>query len=263
VLFKPLYVENWQIYLNSMVLLDGPGVFWSIPVEFQFYFVLPLISLALVALWNFPLVLTLGMMLFVFVWQSVFEPEYKPYLAPFMSIFVAGSFTAYLYEYGSKHGANLIHSNWFKKCCNLISLASFLSFIIFIPHFYNILFGAAVDIGYFHYDFILWAVLSSVLVLSTLWSDSTLCKLFESKIMVFWGNVSFSAYLGHMLILKMLTYIGVESEVGIIIFIGLVAVFSYLSYRFFELPMSKVHHIKKLGLRSYNVLIGINSKVRG
>lgn len=50
-----LYKTGYGIYdidgiklIKTFLLLDGPGIFWTIPVEFQYYFILPIVALLLI-----------------------------------------------------------------------------------------------------------------------------------------------------------------------------------------------------------------------
>ena len=247
VFVQPLYIENGTMLLNSIFLLDGPGVFWTIPVEFQYYFLLPFLSLFLLKLESRPLIVFFSAVILVGCWQLMFEPEYKPNLLPFLSIFLMGSYTAYIYQWVERNHASWVQHRGFRRFCGLMSVASFSAFLLLIANFFNLVFGVDVSRGEFHYNFMLWGGLSSVLVLSTLWSDSPLRKLLNSRVMVFWGDVSFSAYLGHMLILKTMLYMELDfGFLTVAVFIGLVALFSAISFHFFEYPMSKVHNVKSL-----------------
>ena len=45
IFIQPVYIENWDVFFNTLFLIDGPGIFWTIAVEFKFYIVLPIIVL--------------------------------------------------------------------------------------------------------------------------------------------------------------------------------------------------------------------------
>ena len=94
----------------------------------------------------------------------------------------------------------------------------------------------------FQYQFILFALLSGGLVLLTLFSDGIVHKLMESKILVFWGKVSFSAYLGHKIILAFVNeLVFLPSSIKFIIFISFTAFFSNLSFQYFERPLAQLY----------------------
>jgi peptidoglycan/LPS O-acetylase OafA/YrhL len=105
-----------------------------------------------------------------------------------------GSFTGFvsqkLFEYSlSKRETSLL---------NILAIISVLSFFFLIPSFYNNLAGSNFAHTAFHNDFLKLALLSCVLLISVIHGDGLIKLIMQSKIFVFWGNVSFSAYLGHM-----------------------------------------------------------------
>jgi len=81
-------------------------------------------------------------------------------------------------------------------------------------------------------------------VLSTVHGNGTVRRLMESRFFVFWGNVSFSAYLGHTIVLTAVRRTGLPPGAKWLLFMALTAALSYLAFRFFELPLSRVHWIR-------------------
>ena len=90
---KPVYITNKTELIKTLLLLDGPGIFWTIPVEFQYYFLIPLISFILIRLKKVSILITF---IFITIWQLFFPPVYTSYLLPFLSIFLIGSLIAYI-----------------------------------------------------------------------------------------------------------------------------------------------------------------------
>lgn len=233
--------------IKSIFLLDGKSIFWTIPVEFQYYFLLPIVSLLLLRTERTSFVI-ITISLFVIVWWLSFPPKYVTHLIPFLPIFVLGSGVAYI-----SHKIHYSYSNTNHKLLlrifNFFAICSFLALIVFIPNYFNFIFSRNVVYTEFHTQFLLFSILSSILVLSVVHGDGFIKKLMETKFMVFWGDISFSAYLGHMIVLKYVKKLDVSAPLQWIIFIFIVAAMSYLAYKYFELPLSKIQNFKNFYAR--------------
>ena len=244
-----LHKLGWGIYkideamlLKSIFLLDAVGVFWTIPVEFQYYFILPLVALGFLQVKRTS-VLLVGVLIFVALWWRLFPPKYVAHLLPFLPIFLLGSTAAFIsYKI---HAYNKVDSRVFPvMIANYIALGSAALFRVLIPGYFNYLFSQNVPRTQFHEQFLLFALLSSVLVLSTVHGNGVVKKIMESKFLVFWGNVSFSAYLGHTIVLSVVRQTGFSPSIKLIIFLTVTAILSYLVFKYFELPLSKFHWVK-------------------
>lgn len=96
--------------INSLLLLDAKGVFWTIPVEFKYYMTLPVVVLAFTYLGTI-VAICLAPVIIV-TWGYLSAPSYGPDLLPFIPVFLLGSLAAllsvrgpWLTEYVSSSGA--------------------------------------------------------------------------------------------------------------------------------------------------------------
>lgn len=224
--------------LNSLLLVDAKGFFWTIPVEFQYYFVLPLVAFMLIGAVGRTWLPLFATALIVFVWSRFFPPNYVPNLLPFLPIFLLGSLTAYLHTSFSETWLDKKRSIYAVVFANVISIGCFLSFLILITSFYNAAFSTNVPRNHFHLQFILFGALSAGLIFFTLVAPGPIQMLMKSRFMVFWGKVSFSAYLWHLLVLYFLQPIQLPSPVTWILFMAITAVISWLSYCYIERSLS-------------------------
>ena len=174
--------------IKITLLLDGhKGIFWTIPVEFQYYFLLPIVSLLLLRTKDTSLVV-ISISLFVIVWWLFFPPAYVAHLIPFLPIFVLGSGAAFIshnihYSYcKAKHKPILRIFNFFAIC-------GFLAFFIFVPKFFNYIFSHNVGRAEFQNQFLLFSIISCILVLCVVHGNGFIKKLMESRFLVFWGNI--------------------------------------------------------------------------
>lgn len=237
-----------DMILKSLLLLDAEGIFWTVPVEFQFYFILPLISYLLVIQANTVYTMIAGGV-FCGVWTFFFSPEYTVNVVPFMPVFVIGSLAAKFYVSMSNFK---IRNETFRfdtgcKCYNFLSCIVMLSFVFLIPNIYRSIAPSNIGLIDFQGQFILWGILSAILILSTISSNGIVHQLMESRFFVFWGKVSFSAYLGHKIILAFVNELSfMPPSVKFLLFFSLTAFFSNISYRYLERPLGKINITRKI-----------------
>jgi peptidoglycan/LPS O-acetylase OafA/YrhL len=242
---------------KAIFLLDGKGVFWTIPVEFQYYFILPVIALIFLRVRS-TLFAVIATTLFVAVWWMLFPPKYVPYLMPFLPIFVIGSGAAFIsnrisFYYSQTNDKKIL------MAFNFFAICAFITFFIFIPNYFNIIFSRNVGQARFHEQFLLFSILSCILVLCVVHGNGFIKKLMESRFLVFWGNVSFSAYLGHLVVLKFIKMLEFPAPIQWILFISVTALMSYLAFRYFEMPLSKIHKFRSLYMQ-VKIASGITKK---
>lgn len=234
-------VYDFSIYdvIKSIFLIEVRGIFWTIAVEFQFYFILPFIALFFLRYSSKKITLILPIF-FILAWSTVFPAQYVSYLLPFLPVFLLGSFSAYLYCLIQKH--IFMHKS-LPMISAIVAMVSFALFILLTPKFFNLVFSSNISRTEFHLHFLLWGGISACLVLGTALSRGLIKKIMESKFFVFIGEISFSAYLGHMLILSNMRFLDAGPAIKLIIFLGLTISLSYLSLICIEKPLSKIHRL--------------------
>lgn len=222
---------------THLLLFEGKNVFWTIPVEFQYYFVLPLVALVLVSVKLHSIWLAIATLTISIIWWQLIPPKYVANLLPFFPIFLFGSVTAYLSLCFEKLDMN---SRNYEYSLDAMAVISLLVFILLIPNYFNLMFDTSYSYTHFHEEFFLFAFVSSVLVFTTVHGSGIVKRMMESSFMEFWGKVSFSAYLGHMVIL---IFIRNNSDfsalINTLLFLSITAILSYLSFRYIESPLSK------------------------
>ena len=236
----PVIPVSGEMFVKSLLLMDAVGIFWTVPVEFQFYFILPLIAAALTLPVGTVAVLINGG-IFCILWSSFFPPEFNGNLLSFLPIFIMGSLSARLHcsVVNRQKGVNVTggkNAIWYNRSAFLFMM----SFIVFTPAMYALLFPfAPLENVVLQHQFLLFSLLSSGFVLLSLFSNGMVHWLMESRFFVFWGRISFSAYLGHNIILAAVHELNVlPSSVQFVLFFAGTALFSYLSYSYFERPLS-------------------------
>ena len=244
VLIVPL---SLQMILKSLLLLDAEGFFWTIPVEFQYYFLLPLIAFFLARQSNYYHLL-FGSVVFCTGWHFLFPPEYTVHVLPFLPVFFLGSVTAKVYklieEKRKKDKDRCTDQR--QRLCNLLSCMMIISFFFLVPNVLKKLFGSWAGQLDIQHQFILFGLLSSGLILTTLLGNGIIRRLMENSFFTFWGKVSFSAYLGHKIILSFVNeFEQVSPQIQFVLFFSATAFFSYLSYKYVERPLAGIYPLWK------------------
>jgi peptidoglycan/LPS O-acetylase OafA/YrhL len=242
-------------FVQHLLLLQGKGVTWSILVEFKFYFLLPLLALAFVRLFEGNLLLsgllTLNCLaLAYFIWPDSVTND--PRLGPYLPIFLLGSFLALLHWHWKDQ-------QWVKRPAVRAVIegagwAAMVCLVILIPSVASWLSGKTLDGNVFHTWFLTFCLLWSTVLLATIYGSGGLRSIFASPPLRFFGFISFSFYLLHVIVLN--TFQQLEPHVvrlfpvltpwfedypllGWLIFAATTAV-SYISYRVIEKPLSSV-----------------------
>jgi len=241
----PVFAIDGMMVLKSLMLMDARGMFWTVPVEFQYYFILPIVALLFVKLEQRPLIFLTAVICFTVIWTHFFPPAYSKHVLPFLPVFVIGSMAAYLYEYIAIPRSCIFKQRFCLRVINMLAMVSLLAFILLTPNYFNYFSAEHISRSYFHKQFIGWALLASSLVLLTLLGNGIVYRIMTSRFMLFWGKISFSAYLGHIIILTLLLNISVLTPtMRWLIFFPVSAVLFYLSYRYIERPLSKIDIVR-------------------
>jgi len=233
-----------KMIAKSLFLLDAEGLFWTVPVEFQFYFVLPIVAY-LLAVHCKIVVKIVGCSLFCISWTYFFPPEYSVVVMPFIPVFVLGSLAAACYVSLESRAGFLICNR--PVYYDLFAFLSMLLFILLVPRIHSFLLPTIFSGLDMQHQFIFWGLLSSIFVFTVLCSNGVMRKLFESSFLVFWGKVSYSAYLGHKMMLAFVNELDfVSSPVQFVLFFALTALLSFFSYRYFERPLLNLGMFNKV-----------------
>lgn len=223
---------------THMLLLKGESVFWSIPVEFKYYFISPIIIWFGHKYLKWNKLKLLVMFMVIIATTIVIEWHFKLSLIStirFFPIFIVGTLIS-IYELLYKDHILKYTQPWFFNSIGIIALA----LIIFtIPFYFKIIFDININfhspLFYFPY-----ACTWGVLLLSAKYGNGLIRKIFEIKPLRFIGAISFSMYLFHIPFLNFVSKINIPSEFKIYVFFLLIVIFSSLSYLFIERPLSKI-----------------------
>lgn len=238
-----IWAFNAQDIVQNLLLLDGIGVFWAITVEFQYYFLIPLVSLLMLKYHDKTIIITFCSLAFLTLYGRNVEAEFKSDLGPFLAIFYMGSFLAYL-QGKFEELKPLLNPDSCEKYLGGFGLIILSLFILLVPEFYGFLVGRDISIGYFHHQFMLFGVLSSLLIFTSINTCGLLNKFLSSRLLCFVGKISFSIYLGHYIVIAAFSKYShlLASNVSFILIMVVTILLSYISFRVVEEPLYELRH---------------------
>jgi peptidoglycan/LPS O-acetylase OafA/YrhL len=233
-------------FLNHLALQEGKGVTWSIAVEFKFYFILPIFIFGIVFVRNYGNGALLLLFFVLLILSQLVLPQSESTtndarLLSYMPIFIIGIFLAVLQDYINTRKNKPQYVTLVLSWMGYIGLGGA---ILMTPLVFS-MFGDKVPNNFFHKQFILYAVVWSLVILSAVNVDGFIKIFFTLKFLRFYGAVSFSLYLFHVIFISALTFIGefYRTELnGYISAWGVLfgsTVAAYISFRLLESPISK------------------------
>lgn len=234
ILGAPNYINGTIDLVEHLFLLDGDGIFWTIPVEFKFYFLLPFIVLLYIRLKP-----KLFFKIFIFssIFFSILPTVYDGSLHPFIGIFCLGCIMYF------QHKEEL--DTMLMRCYLVVSI---LGFILIIPSSYELILGVQIERTYFHSFLLLHCILFfpwiHLCVNKDKWASVFNFSLFKRL-----GEISFSLYLIHPLILlgaKPLTKGLLTSQQAFFIYLIVAFVSAHYSWLIIEVGLRKSWLVRKV-----------------
>lgn len=201
-IFPPLAAPS-DIYdlANRIFLIDAKGIEWSILVEFRFYFLLPVVVL-LVILWarRDALITSTALALSIAITSLFAPPPSLVEMLPYLSIFLIGSFAAYLHW--RFRGCHFILNNNFRIIFESLAGLSFFTIALLTPSVLSVILSRNIPLDYFHETLTPFAILWAIFLLGQLWGAMVITKVLCARPLKFLGTISFSLYLLHPPIIK-------------------------------------------------------------
>jgi peptidoglycan/LPS O-acetylase OafA/YrhL len=229
---------------QCLLLLRSKGVTWSIAVEFQFYFVLPV--LAFVAAVAFrrrilpALILTVSLVILAtLIWPPGQTPENSTTLGYYLPIFLIGSFLAvahYAWNQPATHG----HTRLGETLWEILGWAGVLGMIALIPSVARSIPGLSSRLINIHQQFLAFALCCSAMVFACLNGRGPLRRVFEFPALRFLGFISFSVYLIHPLLIKLHDQLGWNLPFAGWWILAATIALSLLSFSLVERPFSRI-----------------------
>jgi peptidoglycan/LPS O-acetylase OafA/YrhL len=252
----PFLLTPWE-FLEQLVLVKGKGLTWSILVEFKFYFLLPILALMYVwafqrKLWPSAILTVAGVAAALYVWPE--SETNDPRLGPYLSIFLVGSFLALLHWHWHEH--NWLPGRNGKLALEIAGWCSMAVLVALIPSVASLIAGRELPYNAFHKQFTLFCLLWTIVLLATIHGSGGLRNLFAWPVLRFFGFISFSFYLLHVIVLNVMNTVWhklpisnwlsptVDQWIAEPLFgwsiLAVTTAVSYVSYRLIEKPLSSL-----------------------
>jgi peptidoglycan/LPS O-acetylase OafA/YrhL len=243
VLFAEYLLGRYSLstMVSHFLLIDGRQHYWTLPVEFQFYAVMPFVAYICITVFKNNYVRCLAFITTVLTFTGIwYEPITTPFKAPlasqinllfYLPAFMVGLILAYIIKAYEERKFSIS-----KPSAYVLSLVSIGSLLLLFPISFNAFWKAGAGKALF-WLFTGYSTLWSVLVFSLITHTSLLNRFFEHRFIRHLGAISYSAYLMHILVIAGFQalfptdrYIGFAFS-----FIATLAL-SSVTYRFVEKP---------------------------
>ena len=191
------YITEPKTLIKHILLMEGMGHFWTIPVEFTFYILVPVIMFIIHKIKNKKksiLFLIIVLMISAILSPYTLYKENSINIRWYIPVFLMGMILAFVYEkFGKKQKGKIIY--------DIIFFVSMLIFIVSIPYVRNLIFKIEPD-GYLLNKYLFFGLAWSIVILAIQNSKYIINYFNQSKILIYIGKISFSLYLIHFIVLN-------------------------------------------------------------
>lgn len=235
------YFEDSKCLFTHLFLLEGKGHFWTIPVEFIFYLIIPAIVVLLKKIKRTKLKI-LCLVVLGIVFENFFPfflcPENSTCLVWYMPVFLMGMILAYFFKYYENNPFKTIKGD-------IVFVTMVFAMILSIPFFRKLIFNIEPD-GYLQNKFLFFGLIWSVSVIAIQNSKFIKDYLNKSKIFIKLGNISFPIYLVHYILIAKIKFSSQLLNIAIVITLSIIL--SVILNKLIEGPMIKMSKkiIKKI-----------------
>lgn len=236
------YIPNIETLIKHIFLLEGMGHFWTIPVEFMFYLIIPLIIYIMFKIKNKKL--STAFLILLFIITELISPYTKSIgnsinLRWYLPVFIMGMLTAIIFKKNEQKKLKP------KIICDITVLIVLTMMLISVPYIRNIIFGIPPD-DYLSNKYLFFGLGWSIIILAIQNSKYIINILNKSKVLIYIGKISFPLYLVHYIVLSK-----ISSDTNIIAKFIIVFLISFtisiIMNKLIEQPMIKLS--KKINSR--------------
>ncbi|HYD90873.1 MAG TPA: acyltransferase, partial [Flavobacterium sp.] len=241
----PTTIMRSEDILWHALLLKGMGVFWSIPVEFKYYLISPLIMIACQRFfrWDVKKIMIFFLILSVcsFISDLLFD-FHKISTLKYLTIFLTGTFISVW----------LLLKDPLPRLpgwAMTISLAGFLALIMCLvmnPNYMGDWFGIS-NSNNGRKVMLIYALCCGVMLFAAVQPKGWFSQLMRLKLLRLIGVISFSVYLMHMPVIFLMksNVINIPAKTGIYFFFIATFTLSLVTFFLIERPLSRIRIAKR------------------
>lgn len=237
-------IDSMDEAVAHLLLLDGQGVFWAIPVEVKYYILSPLILFFchIVLKWKpIPTFLFLLSGLVGSALLTYYVEFSNTSILEYLPVFLVGTIIS-VFQPTIKHAVR----GWGSKAIELLAWGSVAAMLATFPYYWKEWFGINLD-TFSPAFYVPYAVAWSAILVAVRYGRGAVRRLLEWRILRYLGVVSYSLYLFHTPILRLVKpdIIPIPEGLKIYLFFLLTFIVAIATYILFERPLAKIRLIKK------------------
>lgn len=230
---------------NHLLLREGVNHFWTIPVEFKFYFVLPLLVFAVAYVMRTNWVGGIGALLGVgfllafgfFPLERAWSLDERVLLADSIPAFLVGCGGGFLFGILRQRGLGLGRWAWLG---DVVAGGAVVATVMRLPDCYNALFPALDPVSKFGHDPLICGLLWLALLLGALFGGGATRRALEWRPLRYLGLISYSVYLWHRKFVSDCDDMPLPPQLRLVVFVVLVCGVASVTYFLVERPLSRV-----------------------
>jgi peptidoglycan/LPS O-acetylase OafA/YrhL len=199
--FDAFFRFSREQYFRHLLLQEGKGLYWAIPVEVAYYLVLPFVAILYVAVLRRGVVAgsaaTAALVaVALWLWPPAESAINSIHLGPYLPTFLCGSWCALIHARLAAAGG--LRGEWARSAAEGLAVCCWVGVAILVPALWTTLSGEPILHRHFQREFLLFGLLWSGVLLGTLNGRGWLDRAFSWKPLRVIGVVSFSIYLWHL-----------------------------------------------------------------
>lgn len=232
---------SWSMVVHHLLLLDARQHYWTIPVEFQFYVLMPFLAYIGVKVLKKDyrkgiIFLTSILVVLGVFYERVTGVFIQPLASQTNLIFYLPSFLIGVILACVVERYQIQKDHLTSRSLNGLMVSAILGIAFLFPESFNLFWKGGTSKALF-WLFTLYSILWSIIVFVLINSNSFLTKILEHSWIRLLGAISYSAYLMHILVIAFVQQaLQLAAGPGFIISFLLTLALSYATYQLIEKP---------------------------
>ncbi len=235
--------DGWTGYFKHLLFYKGDGLFWTLPAEFVFYFLLPFVVLLVIRYEVKAIIWMLGVMICYFIWFLLVTFQFLPaayapklvnisHQGQFLDVFLCGILAAWIARTHTFKNFLLDNRHHFDQL-GLITLGTLLTASCILVSYKFLGFNRPA----FAFRWLSLPIgLAFALVITSINANGKVKSFFQNAILRFMGIVGFSWYLTHFLVFQVVNTFPLQPGVKLVLSFITCAVMSSMLFICIEKP---------------------------